>query len=371
MRKFGTENNPVNRFRKERKECLSANNLSIGDTDIDAIFETDEFTKQSSASTIHEIKVKTVVNKNSSPDVPFSLSLNPYQGCEHGCIYCYARPTHAYLDLSAGKDFESQLFAKVNAAELLEKQFNKTNYQAQTIALGMNTDAYQPMERQYKITRAILQLCLDYKHPISLVTKSSLILRDIDILAPMAKLNLVHVMVSLTTLDNSLKASLEPQASSPAKRLSIVKTLTEQGVPCGVLMAPIIPKINDNEIEAVVEAASLHGAISARYVFLRLPHEVKDLFSQWLEQNYPLRKEAVLSLIKQSRGGKLYDSNWKNRMRGEGLFAELIAKRFQLAIKKHNLEKALPELSVDKFISGYNASIKDNRQKDNRQGTLF
>lgn len=361
MRKFGTENNPANRFHKQRSESLSDVEHDI-EQSINNVFETDEFTQQSTKSTFHEINVKTVVNKNTSPDVPFSLSLNPYQGCEHGCVYCYARPTHVYLDLSAGKDFESQLFVKMNAVSLLEKEFNKRNYQAKTIALGMNTDIYQPMERKYKITRALLELCLAYKHPISLVTKSSLILRDVDLLAQLAKHNLVHVMVSLTTLDNTLKASLEPQASSPAKRLSIIKTLSELGVPCGVLMAPIIPKINDHEIEAVVEAASALGAVSARYVFLRLPHEVKQLFSDWLEQNYPLRKEAVLSLIKQSRGGKLYDSNWQSRMTGEGLFADLIAKRFKLAIKKYNVEKALPELNVDAFA---------NKVNDNMQATLF
>lgn len=280
---------------------------------------------------------RSIISRNQSPDIPFSQSINPYKGCEHGCIYCYARPSHAYLNLSPGLDFETKLFYKADAATLLDAELRRPGHQVNSIMLGANTDPYQPVEREYKVTRGILEVLQRFHHPVSIITKSTLITRDLDILAELAKENLVTVMVSITTLDDDLKRSLEPRAASPRSRLRTVETLAQAGVPVGVMTAPIIPMINDAEMERILELAAEAGACSAGYVLLRLPYELKDLFKEWLVAHYPLKAEHVMSLIRQSRGGEEYQSEFGTRMRGTGKYAELIAQRFALACKRLGL----------------------------------
>ena len=280
---------------------------------------------------------RTLISRNQSPDIPFDQSINPYKGCEHGCIYCYARPSHAYLNLSPGLDFETKLFYKQHAAELLEQELRRPGYKPLPITIGANTDPYQPIERGLKVTRSILEVLRRFRHPLSIITKSHLVTRDADILAEMARDNLAVVMVSITTLDSELKRSLEPRAARPSSRLKAVETLTSAGVPVGVMTAPIIPMINDAEMEHILEAAAAAGAIGAGYVLLRLPYELKELFQEWLTAHYPLKTEHVMSLIRQSRDGKEYQSGFGTRMRGTGEYAELIAQRFALACKRHGL----------------------------------
>ena len=265
--------------------------------------------------------------------------MNPYRGCEHGCIYCFARPSHAYWDLSPGIDFETQLIAKTNLAERLEAELSKPGYQPQPIALGINTDGYQPIERQYQLTRQALEILLRYRHPVTLITKSALILRDLDLLVQLAERNLVRVAFSLTTLDDDLKRILEPRTAAPQARLRAMRTLHEHEVPVSALLAPMIPMINDHELEALLEAARDHGARSAGYTLLRLPLEIVELFEEWLQTHFPERAAHVMSLIRQSRGGKNYDSRFGIRMKGEGQFAELLAQRFRLARRRFGLER--------------------------------
>lgn len=284
--------------------------------------------------TVHELQAKSIIARNNSPDVPFNQSINPYQGCEHGCIYCYARPTHSYLGLSPGLDFETKLFAKTNAADVLREELSRSGYRCELISLGANTDPYQPIERKYGITRRVLEVLAEFQHPVGIVTKSALIERDIDILAPMAANRLAHVYLSVTSFDHDLSRRLEPRASAPARRIEAIRRLTAAGIPVGVLVAPVIPFLNDGEIEAILEAVYAAGARRAGYVFVRLPFEVKDLFRDWLVQHYPLKAEHIMSLINQSRGGKDNDPNFGSRMRGTGLFAELIAKRFRVATER-------------------------------------
>jgi len=277
---------------------------------------------------------KTVISYNQSPDVPFDRSINPYRGCEHGCIYCFARPSHAWLGLSPGLDFESRLFYKVNAAELLRKEINKRNYRCQPIAVGINTDVYQPVERKLGITRQILEVLAEHRHPFSIVTKSALIERDIDILSTMARDNLVQIAVSITSLDHDLARKIEPRASSPRRRLETVKRLSDAGIPVMVLAAPLIPVLTDSELESILSAARSAGACSAAYVLLRLPHEVAELFTTWLGTHFPLKAEHVMNRIRDCRGGKDYDATFGKRMTGEGLFANLMQKRYRLAMKQ-------------------------------------
>jgi DNA repair photolyase len=292
---------------------------------------------------------RTIITRNNSPDISFSQSINPYKGCEHGCIYCFARPTHAYLGLSPGADFESRLFAKPNAAELLVKELSAPGYVPKVIAMGTNTDPYQPTEKRMRITRSILEVLRDFNHPVGIVTKSSLILRDLDILGPMAEQGLAKVALSVTTLDRHLARSMEPRASTPAKRLEAIRVLNEAGVPAGVMFAPVIPALNDEELEAVLAAAKDVGAVSAGYVLLRLPLEIKDLFREWLETNVPGRARHVMSLVRQMRGGKDYDSNWHTRMKGTGPYAELIARRFHMAVKRLGLNRGQHTLVLNRF----------------------
>jgi len=287
---------------------------------------------------------RKIITRNQSPDVPFDRSINPYKGCEHGCVYCFARPTHAYLGHSPGLDFESKLYWKPNAPDLLEAELRHPKYSCATLALGANTDPYQPVERERRLTRRILEVLADYRHPVGIVTKSNLILRDLDILAPMASEGLVRVAVSVTTLDRTLARRMEPRAPTPGKRVDAIRELAAAGVPATVLNAPILPALNDHEIEKVLEAAAEAGAGAAGYVLLRLPLEIKDLFADWLETHYPDRAARVMSLVRQTRGGKMYQPEWGKRQLGTGAYAEQIAKRFKLACRRYRLHHGHPPL---------------------------
>lgn len=302
-------------------------------------------------------QAKTIISSNDSPDIGFEKSINPYKGCEHGCVYCYARPSHSYMNLSAGLDFETKIFYKANAAELLEKEITKKNYVCQPIMLGANTDPYQPAEKSLKITRSLLEILNKYNHPVLIITKSAMIERDLDILEVMAERNLVRVAVSVTTLSNSLKLILEPRTSGPKARLRTISNLTKVGVPVRVMVAPIIPMINDKEIESILEAAKKVGATYANYVLIRLPYEVKDLFKEWLTLHFPDRATHVMSLIKQMREGKEYDATFGKRMVGEGLFAELIHQRFRLARKKWQYNEVNAPLDVTQFKKDQNPQL--------------
>lgn len=289
------------------------------------------------ATTVQPEPARSIITRNQSPDIPFDQSINPYRGCEHGCIYCYARPSHSYLNLSPGLDFETRLFYKPDAAPLLRKELAARGYRCSPITIGANTDPYQPIERDYRITRGIIEVLAECRHPFSLITKSAMIERDAELLAELARNNLVLVMISVTTLSNDLKRTLEPRTASPAARLRAMRTLSSMGVPVGVLVAPVIPVLTDAELENILAGAADAGARSAGYVLLRLPHEVKELFRQWLEQHEPLKAAHVLSRLQAMRAGRDYDSRWGHRMRGEGEYAQLLQMRFQAACRKHGL----------------------------------
>jgi DNA repair photolyase len=292
---------------------------------------------------------RSIIARNRSPDISFDRSINPYRGCEHGCIYCFARPTHAYLGMSPGADFETRLFAKPNAAELLAKELRAPGYVPRVIAMGTNTDPYQPLEKKMRITRSILEVLRDFQHPVAIVTKSPLILRDLDILSEMAAMGLAKAALSVTSLDRKLAREMEPRAGTPARRLQAIAGLAQAGVPAGVMFAPAIPALNDHEMEAVLEAAATAGARSAGYVLLRLPLEIKDLFREWLEAKVPGRARHVMALIRQMRGGKDYDSQWNTRMRGTGPYAQMMRQRFQLATKKFGLNQEYRPMAINNF----------------------
>ncbi len=314
--------------------------------------ETEDEDRAAPRTELHEETARSVISRNQSPDIPFSQSLNPYRGCEHGCSYCFARPSHAYLDLSPGLDFETRIYAKTNAPEVLRRELSRPGYRVSPIALGINTDAYQPTERRLRLTRRIIEVLAETRHPFSLITKNALVERDLDLIAPMAGANLVHVYFSVTTLDNGLSSRLEPRASAPHARLRAVKRLSEAGVPVGVMFAPVIPWVNDHELEAVLEAAREAGATSAGYVLLRLPHEVAPLFRDWLQTHVPDRAAHVMSTIRQLRGGKDYDSRFGARMRGEGVYADLLARRFALAHKRTGFAgRRHPPLDCSRFTA--------------------
>lgn len=283
---------------------------------------------------VREERARSIISRNDSPDVPFEQSINPYRGCEHGCIYCFARPSHGYLNLSPGLDFETKLFAKANAAEQLAKELARPGYRCSPINLGANTDPYQPVERQSRITRSILEVLHDANHPCTIVTKNALVERDLDLLVPMARRRLVQVFVSCAQLDNHLAAKLEPRASAPHRRIAAIKALNDAGVPCGVLVAPIIPALTDRDMEHVLEAAARAGARVAGYTVLRLPWELKTLFREWLQMHVPQRAGHVMSLVRQMRGGRDYNSDFRTRMHGEGEFARLLSRRFEVACRK-------------------------------------
>ncbi|HWW29073.1 MAG TPA: PA0069 family radical SAM protein [Steroidobacteraceae bacterium] len=279
-------------------------------------------------------RARSVITSNDSPDVGFDVSINPYRGCSHGCVYCFARPTHAYLGLSPGLDFETKLFYKADAVNILQAELAKPKYVCKPIALGINTDGYQPLEKRLEVTRGILGVLAACRHPVNIVTKSALIIRDMDLLTSLAKDGLVSVMLSITSLSNDIKRTLEPRTASPQARLRVIQQLSEAGIPVGVLVAPVIPALTDHEMEDILAAAKSAGATRAGYVLLRLPHELKILFREWLAEHYPDRATHVMSLINQARGGKDYDSQFGTRMRGTGPYAELLRTRFELAQRK-------------------------------------
>ncbi|HXP98142.1 MAG TPA: PA0069 family radical SAM protein [Telmatospirillum sp.] len=334
----GAESNPSPRFSTERRVLLDTG--WPDDDDLPPL-----------KTTVSIDRTRSIITRNDSPDVPFEQSINAFRGCEHGCVYCFARPTHAYLGLSPGLEFETNLWAKPDAAKRLEQELRHVNYRCRVIALGTNTDPYQPIERRYRITREILEVMADYNHPVSIVTKSALVLRDIDILAPMAARRLAKVALSITTLDRDLARNMEPRAASPARRLETIRELADAGIPVAVMAAPMIPALNDSELEAILEAARDRGASAAAYTLVRLPHEVKDLFDEWLATHYPNRAKHVLSLIRQARGGRLNDPNFGSRFVGSGPYATLLDQRFTLAVKRLglNLRQTLTGLDTSQF----------------------
>jgi DNA repair photolyase len=332
----GALGNPDNRFADWQREAIDDGWGSL-DQPIEPL-----------RTTVTRDASRSIITYNDSPDVGFDRSINPYRGCEHGCIYCFARPTHAYLSLSPGLDFETKLFYKPDAATLLRNELEKRSYQCEPLMLGINTDAYQPVERQLGITRQVLEVLQEYRHPLGIVTKSALIERDIDILAEMAQAQLVSVAISITTLDRSLSRTLEPRAAAPQRRLEAVRRLADAGIPVGVLVAPLIPVLTDSELEKIMEASRDAGASYAGYVLLRMPLEIEGLFEQWLHTHAPLKAEHVLSRMRDSHGGKTYDSRFGERMRGHGPYAELIAQRYRSARKKLDLDRHT-ELDTSQF----------------------
>ena len=321
----GAPSNPAGRFE------------SVTTTREDDGWEQDAEPAPRPDTTVTEERARTIISHNESPDIHFTQSINAYRGCEHGCIYCYARPSHSYLNLSPGIDFETKLFAKTNAAEQLRKELAKPSYRCSPINLGANTDPYQPIERRYRITRSIIEVLDEHSHPFTIITKNALVERDIDLLAPLAAKKLVHVFVSVTSLDNRLASTLEPRASAPHRRLKAVEALNSAGVPCGVMVAPISPMVTDRYLEKILEGAAAAGAPAAGYTIVRLPYELKHLFREWLALHVPERAEHVMSLIQQMRSGRDNDPNFGSRMRGEGEFAELIRQRFRLACRKQGI----------------------------------
>lgn len=332
----GATGNPDNRF-----DALSVEAVDDGWGSLDAPAEP-------LRTEVRADSARSVITYNQSPDIPFDRSINPYRGCEHGCVYCFARPTHAYLGLSPGLDFESRLFYKRDAAARLREELARPGYRPAPVALGINTDAYQPLERRLRVTREILETLAECGHPVTLVTKSALIERDLDVLAELAARDLVHVMVSITTLERELARRMEPRAAAPQRRLQVVERLRAAGVPVGVLIAPLIPVLTDAELETILQAARDAGALAAGYVLLRLPHEVHSLFEDWLAAHYPLAAAHVMSRLRDCRGGRAYDARFGTRMRGEGIYADLIAQRFRTVCRRLGFGD-LPELDCGRF----------------------
>lgn len=333
---------------------------------------------------VFEERAKSILTHNQSPDIPFSVSLNPYRGCEHGCIYCFARPTHSYLGLSPGLDFESRIYAKVNAAELLEREISRKRYVPEPIALGVNTDAYQPVERDLRITRSVIQVMHDRGLPFAAITKSSLIERDLDLLAPMAERKQVMAAVTITTLDADLARTLEPRAATPARRLRTIRALSEAGVPVGVSIAPMIPFVTEPDMERVLEACAEAGATHASYIILRLPWEVAPLFKNWLAAHFPDRAERVMNRVRDMRGGKDYDSDFSKRMKGEGIWADLLRQRFRQAVRRLGLnERTNGILDLSQFrgtpaaaapvprVAVRSAGTRSTQARDDMQLNLF
>jgi len=341
----GATINPSGRFERHRREAFADDWSDPGWTDGGGT----EYVPPPIRTEVGVDSTKTIINYNNSPDIGFDRSINPYRGCEHGCVYCFARPTHAYFGLSAGLDFETKLFAKPDAAKLLEAELANPKYVCQPIAMGTNTDPYQPVERSFKVTRSILEVLERSEHPVTIVTKSALVARDVDILARMATKNLVWVGLSVTTLDRELARRMEPRAATPARRLAAIRALAEAGVPVGVMAAPIIPAMTDHELEAILEAARDAGACSAGFVMLRLPYEIKDLWMDWLEVHAPLKKKRVLELIRGMRKGKLNDGEFGSRFRPTGGYAGMIRQRFMIAARRLGLEREGKPLDCSRF----------------------
>ncbi|MHB1757905.1 MAG: PA0069 family radical SAM protein [Leptospirillum sp.] len=327
----GALSQPDNRFESQKRESVEEGSA-----------------EQSLRTHLLPDAARTILNRNNSPDVGFSLSINPYRGCEHGCVYCFARPTHAYLGLSPGLDFETRIFFKQDAPSLLRAELSKKSYRCEPVALGINTDSYQPVEEKMKITRSILEVLEEFSHPVTIVTKSSLIERDIDLLGKMARKQLANVFLSIPTLNEELSRSLEPRAAAPWRRIEVIRNLTSAGIPTGVLVAPVIPVLTDHEPEKILKEAREAGAISAGYVLLRLPLELRELFGEWLDFHVPLSSLAVLSRMREFHGGKLYDPGFGERMRGSGPLAELLEQRFHV-IKRKLGYREMPELETTLF----------------------
>lgn len=323
----GAVSNPAGRFEATRAEAIDDGWGSL-DEELPPL-----------ATIVQPEPARSIISRNDSPDISFDQSINPYRGCEHGCIYCYARPSHAYLNLSPGLDFETRLFYKQDAARLLEQELAAPSYRCSPITIGANTDPYQPIEREYRVTRSIIEVLAKHRHPFSIITKSAMIERDIDLLAPLAADGLVYAMISVTTLSNDLKRTLEPRTASPAARLRAIRRLHDAGIPVGVMVAPIIPVLTDAETERILGAAAASGAQSAAYVLLRLPHELKDLFREWLEHNEPLKAKHVMSRLQAMRGGRDNDARFGVRQRGEGEYASLLAQRFAAACVRLGLNQ--------------------------------
>ncbi len=332
----GAQSNRTSRFERESREAVDDGWGRIEDL---KPFETIE----------HIERAKSVITRNDSPDIGFDRSINAYRGCEHGCSYCFARPTHAYLGHSAGLEFERDIYVKVNAVELLRRELADKRYRPKPIAMGTNTDPYQPAERKHRLTRSILELLLETRHPVTITTKSALVVRDLDLLKPLAELNLVRVALSITSMDHKLSRRMEPRASTPERRLEAVRLLSESGVPVSVMAAPMIPAINDMELERIVDAAAAQGARDVSVILLRLPGEVRDIFREWLLRHFPNKVSHVMGLVRDTRGGKDYDAEFGKRMTGEGPYAVLLRQRLDLARERHGLGKSMPPLRTDLF----------------------
>ena len=343
----GTGINPSGRFESRTRHAFDDGWESMEDL---PVFKTQ----------VQVEKPRTVITRNDSPDLPFDRSINAYRGCEHGCVYCFARPTHAYMGLSAGLDFEAQLFAKPDAPKLLERELSKPGYKPRVIAMGTNTDPYQPIEKKWRITRQLLEVMNACDHRVAIVTKSSMILRDIDILTQMAEKNLVRVGLSVTTLDRRLARTMEPRASTPVRRLETMRSLSDAGIPVNVMASPVIPGLNDHEMERILDSAKAAGASSASYILLRLPLEVSPLFRDWLLRHYPDRYRHVMSLVRSMRGGKDYDADFSKRMKGQGPYAWQLARRFEITTKKLGLDKRGAPLRTDLFTPPMGMGVQLN-----------
>jgi DNA repair photolyase len=345
----GAASNETGRFERIQRE------------EFDDGWEREEAPAPLKTEIIHE-RPRTIITRNESPDISFDRSINPYRGCEHGCVYCFARPTHAYMGLSPGLDFESKLFVKDGAAALLERELAAPNYRARSMALGTNTDPYQPIERQYRVTRSVLEVLARADHPVGIVTKSNLVLRDLDLLAPMAAKGLAKVYISVTTLDKTVARKMEPRAPTPARRIEAIEGLAKAGVPVGVMVAPIVPTVNDAEIEAILTRAYGAGAREAGYVMLRLPLELRDIFREWLLVHYPDKLQHSLSLVRSTQGGKDYDSQWGKRMAGSGPYAWMIGRRFEIAATRLGYNEVSRQLRNDLFHPPESEAAKGPKQ---------
>lgn len=334
----GAQSNISGRFETLKREPID-DGWQEDSAEMRAPFETHE----------HIERAKTIITKNTSPDLPFDRSINPYRGCEHGCSYCYARPTHAYVGMSPGIDFEREIYAKINAPELLMREISAPRYKVKPIAIGTNTDPYQPLERQHKIMRGVLEVLLETKHPVSIVTKSALVVRDLDLLSALAEQNLVSVGISITSMDYKLSRNMEPRASSPARRLEALRLLSAGGIPTHVMASPMIPAINDMELERILDAAAAQGAHAASMILLRLPAEVRNIFREWLLRYYPDKLRHVLNLVRSTRGGKDNDPRFHARMRGDGPYALMLQQRFEKARERYGLKAKPAPLRTDLF----------------------
>ncbi len=336
----GAISNPAGRFEKYREEAFDDGWGEVAEEDAPPPLPQTELIPD---------RTRTIIATNDSPDIPFNRSVNPYRGCEHGCIYCFARPTHSYLGFSAGLDFETRIVFKPEAAKLLREELGRRRYQPAPLALGSNTDPWQPVEADLRITRSVLEVLRETGHPVGIVTKSAMILRDLDIIAPMAEQGLAQAMISITTLRPDLARSMEPRAAAPGRRLAAIRTLAAEGVPVGALASPMIPGLNDAELDRILEAAKDAGARFAGTILLRLPHEVKELFTEWLEARFPSRASHVLRLIRETRDGNLTSPKFGERMRGTGPYADMLMKRFRAAVRRLGFERSAPPLRTDRF----------------------